>query len=549
LPYLYTMRSLLKNRYFLWVVIGLFLFNLFVMNGSVMLWDEDESAYAGFAANMLQTGDWLIPQFEWSDIHRKPPLHFWTIAISYKTFGINEFATRLPSVLAILATLLILFFIGKKVFGRDLALSACIVLMASLFIPNIAKVAVVDSSLLLCETLAVLSLFAYLRSPEWKWNVLFWLAISAGLLLKGPPILILTGGLWVFLFIFHPERKRLIGTHPWVFLPLALLPLLLWGYLAWQRDPSFIQWMLDWYIFKRVGGTVLGQTGPPGYYLLVFILSFLVFLPVLPAAFWDLFKRLRQREETALMLTGWLIFGWLFYELIPSKLPAYALGAIPAIAILIAQQLLDINKENYLYKKAVTTFSVFFVLLFFVVAVGLIYTGFTLIGREAAVRVIFVMFLLWPLSFISGTLVFAKRYTYGIGGLIFTGILFTTLTWLLLIPQIEPLRNAPLRLAQAIEATAPANTLIVMGDDFSEIPSIPFYLSRRFKKYDHYKDLSKIEAQLKASEPRVIVVGDEWKEKLVEKSIARGDSISTQIHIKGWATDRLKTSSYWILMK
>ncbi len=543
------MQSLLNNRYFLWLVLGIFLFNILVMNSSTMLWDEDEAAYAGFAVNMLQTGDWLIPHFDWSDIHRKPPLHFWMLAISYKAFGINEFATRLPSVLAIIGTLFLLFFIGQKIFRRDVALTACVVCMASLFIPNVAKIAVVDSLLLFFETLAVLSLFAYLRSPSWKWNVLFWLGIAAGLLVKGPPVLILTGGLWGFLLLFHPQRKRLIGTHPWLFLPLALLPLLAWGYLAWQRDPDFVQWMLDWYIFKRIGSSVLGQSGPPGYYLVIFVVSFFAFIPVLPAAFWDMFKRLRQKDETTIMLVGWLVFSWIFYEILPSKLPTYALAATPAIAILIAQQLLEINKKNYAYHKLTTLSSVLFVLLFFALAVGLIYVCFILMGRETAVRAIFLMFILWPLSFISGTLVFAKRYTYGTGGLILTGLLFTTFAWLFVMPQIEARRNAPKRLATAIKAAVPEGTKIIIGDDFSKIPGIPFYLSQHFEDYEHYDRLLYTMQILRSPEPHAVIVGDSWKAAIDKDFAAKGDSMTTQIHIEGFTTDDLKTVSYWCLMR
>ncbi len=541
------MQSLLKNRLFLVAVLAIFLFNLFVMNDTAMLWDEDESAYAGFAAQMLETGDWCIPNFEWSEIHRKPPLHFWTIAVSYKVFGINEFATRAPSVLAILGTLLVLFFVGKETFGRETALTACLVLMASLFVPNIAKVAVVDSSLLFCQTLAVLSLCAYVRAPAWKWNVLFWLAVALGVLLKGPPILILTGGLWLFLAAFHPERKRLIGTHPWVFLPLALLPLLAWGYVAWQRDSGFITWLIDWYILKRVSGSVLGQTGPPGYYLLVFLLSFLVFLPVFPAALWDLIRRMRERESSALMLVGWLVFGWLFYEILPSKLPAYTLAAHPAIAILIARQLLQINQKNYPYKKWVSGGSVLFVLLFFTVAVGMIYAGFILVGRETAVRVIFMMFLIWPLSFISGTLMFAKRYTYSIGGLILTGLLFTTFAWLFLMPQIEPFRNAPKRLAATAQEISPEGTTIIIGDDISPIPSIPFYLSRNFKYRYYYADTDVVANKLRTSDPYTVIVSDEWKEKLEQDLATTGDTLLSKVNVKGFATDHMTSESYWIL--
>src|SRR4051812_48737794 len=77
---------------FVVLVVGL----LFVGNASTPLWDQDEAAYAGFAREMLRTKDWIVPQFTWSEVHRKPPLLFWCIAGAYRLFGESEFAVRLP---------------------------------------------------------------------------------------------------------------------------------------------------------------------------------------------------------------------------------------------------------------------------------------------------------------------------------------------------------------------------------------------------------------------------------------------------------------------
>ncbi|MGB0564895.1 MAG: ArnT family glycosyltransferase, partial [Spirulinaceae cyanobacterium] len=77
---------------------------LFWRNGAIALWDQDEAAYAGFALRMVRTGDWLLPNFTWSAVHQKPPLHFWAIATAYQALGISEFTTRLPGSLAVLAT-------------------------------------------------------------------------------------------------------------------------------------------------------------------------------------------------------------------------------------------------------------------------------------------------------------------------------------------------------------------------------------------------------------------------------------------------------------
>ena len=88
-----------KNQWYIF----LFIIVILIMNNwSIPLWDQDEAAYAGFGYIMNESGNWLVPNFMYSDVHRKPPLHFWNIALSYKLFGYNEFAVRFPSFLAIL---------------------------------------------------------------------------------------------------------------------------------------------------------------------------------------------------------------------------------------------------------------------------------------------------------------------------------------------------------------------------------------------------------------------------------------------------------------
>ncbi len=546
------MQALLRNRVFLWLVGSLFLFNILINNHNTSLWDEDEAAYAGFAKTMVISDNWLIPDFMWAGIHKKPPLHFWSVATSYKLFGINEFASRVPSVMSVLGTIIILFFLGKRIFGRDTALGACLIMSSTLFIPNIAKIALTDASLLFFQTLSVLSLYLYIKEFRFKWNLLFWFGVAMGVLLKGPPILILSGGVWFFLALFHPNRKRLIGTHPWFFLPLALSPLLLWGYMAYQKNPEMVNWMIDWYITKRVSGSgaVLGQTAPPGYYALVLILCFLPVLPFFPAALWDGFKRLKNKEAESIFLAGWLIFGWFFYELMPSKLPTYVLGSVPALCILIARQMPKGNMDEYSYFRVTAVFSVLYVLIICALIIGLIFAGYQLLGSAASLQAIMFSIIIWPLSFISATLVFAKRYKYGIAGLIFNGLLFTTLAWLLLMPLVETPRSASKRMAKQLHQLSPEGTTVLLGDDFPRVPSIPFYLSQHFgKHYFHYYDLNRVIEILNEPYPYAAVVGEEWKNQIEESMHLKGDTLSFLQEVEGWTTDEVNHSSYWILMK
>ena len=278
------------------LLVGVFLaFNLLLFNHDISLWDDDEAAYAGFGQQMLASGDWVNPHSLWADIHRKPPLHFWTVAISFSVLGDNEFALRLPSVLAVWLTCASLWWFGRRLFGEDRAAWAATILASSFVIPIFGKVALTDATLLLFQTTAVLGLLNYVHEPRFRWNLLLWTSVALGLLAKGPPIVILIGGLWVWLLVFHPQRRNLIGTHPWLFLPLALLPLGTWMYLSWLRDDGrLLTFLYQFYVVQRIGGSVLGQTGPPGYHLVVLLISFAAWMPFLWMAIGERLRTWRQ---------------------------------------------------------------------------------------------------------------------------------------------------------------------------------------------------------------------------------------------------------------
>ncbi|HBG39954.1 MAG TPA: glycosyl transferase, partial [Porphyromonadaceae bacterium] len=94
------------------VVIGALLFTTGL--GRVHLFDWDEINFAESAREMLVSGDYLDVQINFETFWEKPPLFIWMQAFSMKLFGVNEFAARFPNALAGIITLLVLFFIGKR---------------------------------------------------------------------------------------------------------------------------------------------------------------------------------------------------------------------------------------------------------------------------------------------------------------------------------------------------------------------------------------------------------------------------------------------------
>src|SRR5690349_15413540 len=74
-------------------------------SASVPLLGSDEPRYAEVAKEMMQGHDYIVPYLGHMAWFEKPIALYWLIALSFKLFGVNEFAARLPSACAALGTI------------------------------------------------------------------------------------------------------------------------------------------------------------------------------------------------------------------------------------------------------------------------------------------------------------------------------------------------------------------------------------------------------------------------------------------------------------
>src|SRR5881296_3087103 len=82
--------------------------------GSGDLYSQTEGQYAGAAREMVETHHWLLPTNNAAPRVQKPPLLYWLIIISFKLFGVNAAAARLPGALASVVLVALIFLIGEK---------------------------------------------------------------------------------------------------------------------------------------------------------------------------------------------------------------------------------------------------------------------------------------------------------------------------------------------------------------------------------------------------------------------------------------------------
>ena len=525
---------------FIVLFFSIYAFVLFYNNGTISLWDQDEAAYAAFGKQMLYSRDYLIPHYVWSKIHRKPPLHFWLIALSYRIFGVNEFAVRFWTSISILLSVLIIFLSVRKLFDKKTAFFSSIIFATNFFVILLAKIALTDALLLLFYSITGFSLIFFIGTQKKLYLLFFWTAIALALLVKGPPIVIFAGMFFILGLIFLNERKYVFKLHPWIYGILALMPLFWWGYMAWQADNGkFIRWLIDWYILKRVNSYVLGQTGPPGYYLLTFVVFFLPFFPFLFDVFKNSFVSLKNKEQPYIFFALWLISGWFIYEFLKSKLPSYAIAAYPAISVMIAveiNKLLSEGKINLPLKigQIVKNLILFlFVILFFYYK--------NLYSLSFAFGLFFLLWLV--LSIAESLFLFFGHKGKYITSLFTEAIVISFVAFIFLYPKVDKMKNAPKRTAIYIKEVKDDAKAVVIENDFGRPPSLPFYIETISKlpyKVEHQCDSI---VKLYNSEEKYIFILDSLCFEKLKDSII----ITNYKSISSYSPDRKGQRNYIIV--
>ncbi len=518
------------------------------------VWDQDEAAYGGFAWNMLHTGNWLVPDFLWSDIHRKTPWHFWTISVSFLFFGANEIALRLPSILAAAATIGLVRYLGARIYNPATAKVAAYILAANYLITLLQKVSVTDANLLFFTTLAVLSLLAYFNTPRKKYQLLFVIGLAGGMLVKGPPILIVTIGILGLTLLFSPQRKHIWSFHPWFLYPIAAFPLLLWGRLAWLTDNgAFLSWMIDWYTVRRVSSEVLGQTGPPGYYLGTMLVFFQPFVALFPAALWLAIKQVKDKTEEqhhAFLLLAWCVSGWVIYEAMGSKLPTYAVGAFPAVALLMSRYLLQLQPKALLEQRSLQLGAV----LYFLISTGVVIflpimvktpVGGSLIFTPEALPMAFALsFAILLLSIGVLLLLLRNAYGWAFRAMMLQALLFIGIFWQGILPHMEPARSATRDLAH-FAALNSFGEKVILTQNF-QLPSLPFYLAANRCRYEEANDML---AWLPALENRrqLLIFNDDNLDqlKIVSREMGLGYRIEKQF--RGYISDQGRFTTWYVV--
>lgn len=353
---------------FLFPILGiwLLLYGSFALVRPPLL-DDADALHAEAAREILITHDWVTLHVNGIRYLDKAPLLYWSIAGSFKIFGEHDWAARLPLALYALALFLVIFALGKALFGSlqsGFYAALCLVTASGIF--GFTRILMPDVMLGLWISLAMYFFWKSLgeSAPSLTNALGFAICCALGVLTKGlvgvvlPLIVIL-----VYLF-FTRNLRHLLRWHP-INGPIAFLIVAVpWHIFAALRNPSisnppgnvhgFVWLYFIHEQFARYFGLGIPNSSDsvplPLFWLLLlaFIAPWCIFALILLGRLrWkSAFRReaLEEQQRAMLLLVIWAVVVMVFFSF-PARQEYYVLPALPPLALLAGYWLAEDERE------------------------------------------------------------------------------------------------------------------------------------------------------------------------------------------------------------
>lgn len=310
-------------------------------------WPADEPRFALVAKQMVESGQWLFPMRGGELYPDKPPMLMWLIAFFYSLTGSLKVSFLLPSLLAGLGCVALVYDAARRLWDAATGLRAGLLLLFTVQFTVQAHQAQIDALLTLFVTLGLYGFLRFLACQDgWRWYYLGWFAAGLGIITKGVGIiaaLILLPALWT-----HWQQIRRASLRQWLKAlagPLVmLLAISLWlvpmvlsvahsgeaSHLAYRDNILFRQTVTRY-------ANAWHHVKPFWYYLTSVIPPFWLPLSLLlPWLIWQGAKAVKTGNQAAILLMGYLLAALLFFSCSPGKRGVYMTPLTPALALLAA---------------------------------------------------------------------------------------------------------------------------------------------------------------------------------------------------------------------
>jgi len=324
-------------------------FTFFLGLGRQAITDADEAFYAEASREMVESGDWLTPRFNYQNRWEKPVLYYWLTSATYLITGPTEFAARLWAALSGVGLALLAWGIARHFTGRlDVGWLTGAVVATSFGYFSMARSALPDLPLTFFITLGI---WAALRAADAgglhrAWWALAGFAAGAGFLTKGPVALVVPAV--VLLPIAWRERRRLQLDIRGIALAVLIAAVvgLPWYVAMWlEHGNAYFQSFFVSDNLERFTTERFNDARGFWFYLPVLLGGLMPWSVYLVAFSGDALARLRRRtlrlSDTDWRLLIWAAMPVLFFTVSIGKQPRYILPVLPPLAVVVARGIVE----------------------------------------------------------------------------------------------------------------------------------------------------------------------------------------------------------------
>jgi 4-amino-4-deoxy-L-arabinose transferase-like glycosyltransferase len=360
------------TKRFLLVILGLW----FLLYGSFTLFnppllDDADSVHAEVAREMVARHDYVTLYANGIRYLEKAPLMYWSMAASFKAFGVSDWAARLPDALYVLLLLLAVFLLGRRMFADATAgFYASLILLTSFGVFIFTRILIPDAILCLWTTLAVGAFWKSLQeeNPSLLTALVFAASCALGVLTKGLIGVVFPVAIVLIFLVVTRNARHLLRWHPLLGFLFFLVIAAPWHILAGIANPTqgnpigFFHPAMPtdgnvhgWFWFYFVNEHLLRYLNlriPRDYdtvpLLLFWGLLFVWLMPWVAFVFkalgrvpWRAAARrdaLTKEQQALTLLAGWALVPLVFFSF-STRQEYYVLPALPALALLIGSWL------------------------------------------------------------------------------------------------------------------------------------------------------------------------------------------------------------------
>jgi len=337
-------RRTLSERHYTVILVAVAVLSLIPTLAGTPLFDEDEGYFAEVSWEMLETGNLITAHLNGTPEYDKPILIYWLQAASFRVFGLNEFAARLPSAVATFLWVMALYGFIRRYLNHRTAFLSGLFLISAVQITITGKAAISDALLNLFLALTMFRFYDYVHRRNVRCLYAAFLYAGLGFLTKGPVAVVVPAAVG---FLFCLFQRRLSLWLRAVFNPVGILIFLAvalpWYVLEYlDQGDAFIRDFFFKHNLERFQSPMEGHGG-----------SFLYFIPVvligtLPhSGLWiPMVSRLKSWWRQPVLMFGMIWFGFVFllFSLAGTKLPHYIIYGYTPLFILYALTFQEIEK-------------------------------------------------------------------------------------------------------------------------------------------------------------------------------------------------------------